>query len=278
MTVSQIRRWLEVPKIRWFESLCTTSPRSKSHGSCHSRTIVFRFGDFENFENIHHLHVFVLIAFENVCKLQCSSDWPRPWLCQWSKAATKKATVFNNRWQFVRLTQKLSNLRFCWCFHWISVRKWSWQQNEERNNFRKWWISLNAIGLIDFLNLPIFCQFGHLLSTMLNKYWQPAETFRRAIGGRCDINTQQHMICLPNQQCTFEWDGCLKRQIANYMHEKAEIFARKLPIAFCLSIWFNWMVWFLLKCYFHSELFQQSSVNAMLMLRLCTLCVWPLRP
>lgn len=48
--------------------------------------------------------------------------------------------------------------------------------------------------------------FGHLLSTMLNKYWQPTEAFRRAIGGRCDINTQQHMICLPNQQCThFEW-------------------------------------------------------------------------
>lgn len=59
------------------------------------------------------------------------------------------------------------------------------------------------------------CHLRHLLSTMLNKYWQPAETFRRAIGGRCDINTQQHMICLPNQQCTFE----LRRPSKNCEYE-----------------------------------------------------------
>lgn len=56
--------------------------------------------------------------------------------------------------------------------------------------------------------LDSYSFFGHLLSTMLNKYWQPTETFRRAIGGRCNINTQLNIwfVYLINSvQCTNIW-------------------------------------------------------------------------
>lgn len=87
MTLLPIHRWVDNPSTRWFESFCTTIPRSKSHWIRH--TISRQFVDFDNFENADNFHfVGVIENYGNYCQLHDGIDWSRP--CQRSKDWLKK--------------------------------------------------------------------------------------------------------------------------------------------------------------------------------------------
>lgn len=83
--------------------------------------------------------------------------------------------------------------------------------------------------------LDSYSFFGHLLSTMLNKYWQPTETFRRAIGGRCNINTQLNIwfVYLINSvQCTNIWMESAWTPNTNAIQKQC--FCWWWPMVFCI--------------------------------------------